>query len=36
MKGIVKESYEVSDELARKLNGVLSDEYLATEMYHMA
>lgn len=33
---IVKESYEVSPELADRLNSILSDEYLATETYHMA
>lgn len=33
---IVKESYEVSPELADRLNSILADEYLATETYHMA
>lgn len=37
MKGrMVKESYEVSPELADRLNSILADEFLATEFYRLA
>ena len=37
MKGrMVKESYEVSDELADRLNSILADEFLAAEFYRLA
>ena len=35
-KRLVKESYEVSPELADRLNSVLSDEFLAAEFYRLA
>lgn len=35
-KKIVKESYEVSDELADKLNSILADEFLASNFYRLA
>ena len=36
MKVIVNESYEVSDELAKRLNSILADEFLASEAYRLA
>ena len=33
---MVKESYEVSPELADRLNSILADEFLATEFYRLA
>lgn len=36
MKRIVKESYEVSPELEKRLNSILSDEFLAAEAYRLA
>lgn len=33
---IVKESYEVSEELAYRLNSILADEFLAAEFYRLA
>jgi ferritin-like protein len=33
---VIKESYEVSDELAKRLNSILADEFLATEAYRLA
>ena len=33
---IVKESYEVSEELAKRLNSMLADEFLAAEFYRLA
>jgi ferritin-like protein len=35
-RGLVKESYEVSDELADRLNSILADEFLAAEFYRLA
>ena len=35
-KRMVKESYEVSPELADRLNSILSDEFLAAEFYRLA
>lgn len=35
-KRMVKESYEVSEELADRLNSVLADEFLAAELYRLA
>lgn len=35
-KKIVKESYEVSPELADKLNSILADEFLASNFYRLA
>ena len=35
-KKMVKESYEVSEELADRLNSVLADEFLAAEFYRLA
>lgn len=35
-KRMVKESYEVSEELADRLNSVLADEFLAAEFYRLA
>lgn len=35
-KKVVKESYEVSDELADKLNSILADEFIAYELYRLA
>ena len=36
MKVLVKESYEVSEELAKRLNSILADEFLASEAYRLA
>ena len=36
MKKIVKESYEVSPELEKRLNSLLADEFLASEAYRLA
>ena len=36
MKKIITESYQVSDELASKLNSILADEFLASELYRIA
>jgi len=36
MKRIVKESYEVSEELAQRLRSLLADEFLAAEAYRLA
>ena len=36
MKVLVKESYEVSPELADRLNSILADEFLASEAYRLA
>ena len=33
---LVKESYEVSEELANRLNSILADEFLAAEFYRLA
>ncbi len=33
---VIKESYEVSDELAKRLNSILADEFLASEAYRLA
>lgn len=33
---VIKESYEVSDELANRLNSILADEFLAAEAYRLA
>lgn len=33
---VIKESYEVSEELAKRLNSVLADEFLASEAYRLA
>lgn len=33
---VVKESYEVSDDLADRLNSILADEFLAAEFYKLA
>lgn len=35
-KRMVKESYEVSDHLADRLNSILADEFLAAEFYRLA
>ena len=35
-KRLVKESYEVSEELANRLNSILADEFLAAEFYRLA
>ena len=35
-KRMVKESYEVSEELANRLNSILADEFLAAEFYRLA
>ena len=35
-KEIVKESYEVSDDLVKRLNSILADEFLASEAYRLA
>lgn len=34
-KKVVKESYEVSDDLVAKLNSILADEFLASEYYRL-
>ena len=33
---VIRESYEVSDELAKRLNSILADEFLAAEAYRLA
>ena len=33
---VIKESYEVSEELAKRLNSILADEFLASEAYRLA
>ena len=33
---VIKESYEVSEELANRLNSILADEFLASEAYRLA
>lgn len=33
---VIKESYEVSDDLAKRLNSILADEFLAAEAYRLA
>ena len=33
---VIKESYEVSEELAKRLNSILADEFLAAEAYRLA
>lgn len=35
-KKVVKESYEISDELKDRLNSILADEFLASEAYRLA
>ena len=36
IKRMVKESYEVSEDLANRLNSILADEFLAAEFYRLA
>ena len=35
-KKVVKESYEISEELEKRLNSILADEFLASEAYRLA